>query len=230
MKKSLIVLPIALLTLTACGGDGGSSTPSIPSIPSIPTRTEQPTSRSTTSITIPPGPDTYEGYGKVLTAPVDDGIYIFGNYQVNLDKMLFMNGDIHRDSKGEYPWYATSSYSPTGAIEIKVEYVDETNFTMLVIGNGECDDNDGKYLSVHETYNQTSGHKTVSFGFVDEPVNWQFSEKLQTPVRDLTKEKTEVESDEACLGTYDEYETFSATQDFRYDSNFIAHLWMELDL
>lgn len=227
MKKTLVLLPLAALFLAGCGGNNSQpsgGTTYVP--PTAPPTTAQPTSRSEEPTTINPGPSHIEGFDKVEEAPVDEAIYKYGNYQSNAGKLIFMNGDIHKDEKGEYPWYATSTQDPTLGVDIRCEYVDETNFTLKVIGGGESDRFYGKYLSVHYTINETSGANTISFSFVDDPVNWQYSETLKAPVRDVSKEvPVDFDVKEATLGTYDMYETFSGTADFRYETNFIAHLW-----
>lgn len=235
MKKSLLILPLTALILAGCttGGSGGgkkkkSSSTTIAST-SKKSGPAGPSAESATSVN--PGPDTYQGYKKVLTAPVNDKDYIYGIYQANLDKMIFLNGDHHRDEKGEYPYYLTTSGDPTKAVTIRCHYVDTTHFTIQIIGNGEYHTHDGQYLSVYEGQ-KSDGTKVTSLQASDTQGQWYFLQSyehksttyvLNTNVMDLASEGFAEQP--VTMATYEEFETFSACTPNHFADNFISHLW-----
>ncbi len=236
MKKSLLILPLTALILAGCttGGKGGSKKKKSSSGAEISSTSRKsgpvgPSAESATSVN--PGPDTYQGYKKVLTAPENDKEYIYGIYQANLDKMIFLNGDHHRDDKGEYPYYLTTSGDPTKAVKIQCHYTDATHFTIKIVGGGEYQTHDGQYLSVYEGQ-KSDGTKVTSLQASATQGSWYFLESyeyksetftVKTNVMDLASEG--YASQPVTMATYEEYETFSACTPNHFADNFISHLW-----
>ena len=108
MKKSLLILPIAVALLSGC----------------LPSKKSSSTGPSTPSVDdgeIDLGPSEYQGYKRVTTAPVDGKEYIMGMYQSALGQNLFYNGGPHTDSKGEYPFYLSCTEDVSKATKIKID-------------------------------------------------------------------------------------------------------------
>lgn len=255
MKKSLLFVPIALIALSACtisGGGGGkkrksssepasTATTTNPTDPTtVPTTTASPTeppSKSIPTVTaVPVGPDEYQGYRKILTTPENDKTYIYGIYQANNDKCIFLNGYHHVDEKGEYPYYLTTTDDVSKAVKIRCHYANETHFSIQIIGGGEFDYYDGKYLEVYEG-EKADGTKITSLRAADNSAaNWYFLPSytrngvttiLNTNCMNLQSEGYNEQP--VTMATYDSYETFSACTPNHFEDNFISHLWEAIE-
>ena len=221
MKKSLLLLPLAASLLAGCmPGGGGKKSSGGGGQPSVAPGGE---------VTL--GPEEYQGYRRVMTAPENDKEYIYGIYQCNLQKNIFMNGHHHTDDQGEYPYYLTTTTEVSKAVKIKCHYVDTTHFTIQITGGGEFKTYDGKYLELYEG-EKDDGTKIISLRAGDNQAKWYFMEsytygadttEIKTNVMDV--EETGYGAQPCSMGTYEEYETFSATTPNRFAGNFISHLW-----
>lgn len=263
MKKALFLFPLAAMLLSSCDlsaitdmipfwpKEDPSSSKSSSSKSSSSKTSSSKTSSSKTTVTISSdessaGPDTYQGYKKVLTAPEEGKDYIYGVFQCNLDsgagKQLFMNGDNHRDidpktqQMTEYPFYLATTTDVSKAIKIRCHYVDDTKYTMQVVEVVDYDQYLNKYFEVYDA-EKADGNHTVSIRLIDEPTAyWRFADKetvdgkqqtLQTNVMDIEYEGS---PEVVTMGSSQTYSTFSAFKSsfFGGANNFYGHLW-ELD-
>lgn len=224
MKKSLLLLPFAASLLAGCMPGGGGKKSSGGGQPSVAPGGE-----------VNLGPEEYQGYRRVMTAPVNDKEYIYGIYQCNTEKNIFMNGHHHEDEKGKYEWYLTTTTDVNKAVKIKCHYVDDTHFTIQITGGGEYKTYDGKYLELYESEKAEDQTKIISLRAGDNQAKWYFMDSytkndetttIKTNVMDV--EETGYGAQPCSMGTYEEYETFSATTPNRFPTNFISHLWEKI--
>ena len=238
MNKSLLILPLTALILAGCttGGKGGSKKKKSSSGAEISSTSKKsgpvgPSAESATSVN--PGPDTYQGYKKVLTAPENDKEYIYGIYQANLDKMIFLNGDHHRDEKGEYPYYLTTSDQVADAVKVRCTYTDDTHFDIQIIGGGKYTTYDGCYLEIYQDGKYTSLRGVTSFS--SDYKGWTFLKTYSDGVNsfDICTNVTEWTNthgtNPVALATYESYESFSACTNNYFFDNFISHLWEPIE-
>lgn len=245
MKKSLIFIPLMAVALVSCTSSGGGSKKKKST-----TETSQKSSGTTASThtgtpTVPtdptvspieppsPGPETYQGYRRVMTAPVDGKDYIYGIYQANLDKNIFMNGDFHRDEKGEYPYYFTTSDQVADAVKVRCTYTDDTHFDIQIIGGGKYTTYDGCYLEIYQDGKYTSLRGVTSFS--SDYKGWTFLETYSDGVNsfkictNVTEWTNTHGTNPVALATYESYESFSACTNNYFFDNFISHLWEPIE-
>ena len=242
MKKSLIILPIAVLALSAClpakGGKTSSSKTSGSGGPTV------------DDTTVDLGPEEYQGYKRLMAAPENGKTYILGMYQANLSKNLFYNGGPHSDANGEYPFYLSCTEDTTKATKVKVEYTDTEHFTIKDIGGGEKTRYTNQYLRVYESL-KGSDSKITSLSFYDgspdgakvdpgnpdhevEYSNDQFYFlksynyggeviSINTIAADLASQGYAAQP--IILGTYDEYISIGAVTPNHFGTNYMTFLW-----
>ena len=182
MKKSLLILPFLATMLTGClsfpgmGGDTSSSSssssssqttktgpvnpPTVPTAPTIRPKDQE-----------PPSPETYEGYRRVLAAPVNNKEYLLAawhvgpkqkegseeaDYEHYNEELRFFNGHHHIKGSSEYPYYLSTSNDITKATKVKVEYTDSTHYRIKVTDSGEYRTYANKYLMCYKYGNYSS--------------------------------------------------------------------------
>ena len=199
------------------------------------TSSSTPVGPSVISIDVPTGDDEHDGYRKVLAAPENDKEYIYGIYQGNVDKYIFLNGYHHVDEKGEYPFYLTTTEDVSKAVKVKCHYVDATHYTIQVIGGGEFDYYDGKYLEAYVGTKTGTTQEITSIRLADNSdALWYFMETYNNGTAELEMYANFMDVDwkgnpqPVTVGTYDEYQTFSAVAPIHFETNFIAHLWEKI--
>ena len=246
MKKSLLILPLAAALLSGClpGKKSSSSSKTGPDTPSVdPTEVDL-------------GPDEYQGYRRVMSAPVDGKEYIMGMYQATLQKDMFYNGGHHTDSAGEYPFYLSCTEDVTKAAKIKIEYTDDTHFTMKDVGGGEKTIYTNQYLRVYQSEkgSGTSATKITSLSFYDgteagakvDPGNPDHEVEYSNDefyfiqsynhggeVHTIKSFAADLASDgyaaqPIVLGTYDEYISIGAVTPNHLGTNFLTFLWEKI--
>jgi len=170
-------------------------------------------------------------------------------------KMLFMDGGVHCGYASSdtshttlklFPFYATATSDTSAAAKIKCVYTGTNTFTLQYISGGKGNytpadpedpsktlsalNNTGTYLSIK--YN-ADGNKKTSFYFSDTPVNWLFSasEVYNNTTYNMNTIFVNIDqggsyaAQNCCLGTYEEFETFSACTPNNFGTNYFAHLW-----
>lgn len=243
MRKSLLILPLAALALSAClpGGKKSSGTTS-----------GNPTGPNVDSDTVDLGPSEYQGYRRLEKAPEDGKEYIMGMYQAGLSKNMFYNGGPHADDKGEYPFYLSCTEDVTKATKILIDYTDDTHFTMKDNGGGEKTRYTNQYLRVYESqkdsgkitslsfYDGTEAGAKVDPGNPDHEVvysNDQFyfikSYNHGGEVHSINSFAADLASDgyasqPIVLGTYDEYISIGAVTPNHLGTNYLTFLWEKI--
>ena len=179
-----------------------------------------------------------------------------GMYQAGLSKNMFYNGGPHSDANGEYPFYLSCTEDVTKATKIKIEYTDDTHFTMKDNGGGEKTRYTGKYLRVYESQKGTgaSSSKITSLSFYDgteagakeDPGNadhevvysndqFYFIESYNYggEVHQIKSFAADLASDgyasqPIVLGTYDEYISIGAVTPNHLGTNYLTFLWEKI--
>ncbi len=225
MKKNLLVLPLTALLLVGCNTSSKGSKSKSTTIPDDVT---------------PMGDKEHLGYRRLDGAPENDKEYIYGIYQANLDKYIYLNGDHHRVEDEEthevtdYPFYLTTTEDVNKAVKVKCHYVSEKEFTIQIIGGGEFQTYDGKFLEVYEGI-KDDGKKVASLrGDVNE-AHWYYVENTVYDDEEVYVNGNVMKlkygsygTQEIAMATYEEYESFSACTPNYFSTNFIARLWEKI--
>ena len=91
--------------------------------------------------------EKFEGY-KLARKVKNGGRYLLGVYRTKEDLMRFANGEMHKDSKGSYPFYLeTVAGTVQGAAEVEVKFVSDDEFTLQVFAPGKAWDQ--KYIGIY---------------------------------------------------------------------------------
>lgn len=243
MKKSLIILPIALLALSACLPSKGNKSSSSKT-------SGNPTGPNVDDTTVDLGPEEYQGYKRLMSAPEDGKTYIMGMYQSTLQKNMFYNGGPHSDDNGEYPFYLSCTEDTSKATKVKVEYTDTKHFTIKDVGGGEKTRYTNQFLRVYESL-KGSDTKITSLSFYDgspegakeDPGNpsheVEYSNDefyflstysyggeqitINTFASDLASQGYAAQP--VILGTYDEYISIGAITPNHFATNYMTFLW-----
>lgn len=160
MKKRLLLLPfVALMSfgLASCGGDSKDDSEDLQAI-----------------LDKQIGPKEFEGY-KRIAVPKDGKKYLLGYYNFEDEEMRFINGDQHHDYDPKYEsvdysfeyYLETTEDTTEDAAEVKVEYIDDTHFTLKVIAQNEDYHYHEKYLQAYEA-TSSAGRSVLSLKPVDE--------------------------------------------------------------
>lgn len=156
MKKSLFLLPLlASLALVSCGekkggndDDGGDE----PQISAVQELTEGGYLKA-----------EYNGY-KLVEKPTDGHEYLIGIYKHNKDKMTFVNGNYHSDSKGTYEYYMSTSEGTADAAKVVVKFTGTDTFRLQVKAPGKAWDN--KWIGIYAA-SSSYGNNVWSIAHLD---------------------------------------------------------------
>ena len=225
MKKSLIIIPLLALFLSACqssggrhsggGGDGGN-TGGLPVLACYDF-----------------GPDEANGYRRITTKPVEDKEYVLGFYHAKDGKFFYMNGHHHTDENGQYPYYQSTSEDVSKAVKVVCHYAaDKTHFSIQIKGGGEYQTYDGKYLKIYEG-TKSAGEKITSIDHIDnaieqyvyEDVSYHF--RVQSLVAEIETERIANNRGYfACSGP--KYYTVSGIDQKDLNYSYICHLFEKI--
>lgn len=149
MKKSLIILPLLAVVggaLASCGNDG----PKVNYYDQI------------------EGPHEIEGH-KLADKLVDGKQYYLGVYDPSIDDVRFINGDPHRDSGKEYPFYMAKNDEGglDNAAKVEVKFTDSSHFKLLVHTPDEDQHWSEKYITLYAA-SSSYGNNLLSIHAADE--------------------------------------------------------------
>lgn len=203
MKKRLILLPILMMALAACGETTSDSTST--GKPSQSTSTSEPS--VDTSVSVDPQPSTSVSvqpsgeFGIVDTPDVGQALKL-GMYQANLDKTLYFKGEMSG-------YYFATVEDASEAADVYLEAAD-TGYHMYF--------NDATNAKKYIEIEKSGTHNNVVFK--DAAVHvWEYKAEWKTMI--LTYE----DNDQFYLGTYNTYNTISASKIDKAPTSFVSHFY-----
>ena len=137
--------------------------------------------------------------------------YIFAAYKHDHDKVLYFNGDYHRDSKGFYPFYLGGSFyedSTDGAAELEIHKINDTEFTIQVHSSHE--EWDGKYIGVYSA-SSSYGNQVMSVAVLDDPYQETYVDPKTNKQTDKPSGIFKFHAQEGKLNIY------AAAADYKYE-------------
>ena len=114
------------------------------------------------------GPHEVDGHK--LASKLEDGKeYYLGVFDPEDNGVKFMNGDLHRDSKGEYPFYMAKNTKVglDNAAKVEVKFTQDNHFKLLVHTPKSGMHWSEKYITLYEAQS-SYGNKVVSIHAADE--------------------------------------------------------------
>lgn len=121
--------------------------------------------------------EEFKGY-KIATSVKDGGRYLLGDYRHREDLMRFAQGDYHRDSKGEYPFYMSTVAGTTeGAAEFEVKFTNKSKgeFSLQVFCANTSLPWNGKYVGAYAA-KSSYDNQVMSLALLDSPTQTHYTD------------------------------------------------------